>query len=321
VPSELGRVLQSYREQQRLQAQYLQRLYTSMTDMSEDELKVAFESSMVEKRYMAAFVVGDRRLPWHDRLIRLLTDPSDLVRQSARRGLIILSFLALNPDEAKLIASAKPNRPPTPLEKLNPPVDFGPSPDASKEAQKKAVQDWTDWWAKDRLPTRPSTGQPVIPAEFEEVKDPERLSEKLVRAGIARRKELVAEFRQGDGDYFTQALAVAIPKLPSSARLEVRAALASRFAKAKDDELRQLLDSDLPEIRRAALLVLVQRKNKDHTERMGELLLDPEPVVQQAAHSALCKLSGRDLGPKPDATEEERNQAKAKWAKWFAEHK
>jgi hypothetical protein len=85
--------------------------------------------------------------------------------------------------------------------------------------------------------------------------------------------------------------------------------------------MRSLLDNELGEMRRAAVTVLVQRKNKAHVGRMGELLLDPEPVVQQAAHSALCKLSGKDFGPKPDATEEERNQAKAKWAKWFDENR
>jgi hypothetical protein len=321
VPSELGRVLESYRQQQKLQAQYLQRLYIAMTDMSHDELKVALESSAIDRRYMAAFVVGDRRLPWHDKLIQMLSDSSDLVRQSARRGLIILAFLALNPDEAKLIASPTPSRPPTPLEKLNPPVDFGPWPNASKEDQKKAVKEWTDWWAKERLPTRPPTGQPVIPAEFVEEKDPDKLSEKLVKAGITRRKELVAEFRKGDGEHFTQSLALAIPRLSSNARTELRDALAARFAKAKDDDLRSLLDNELAEIRGAAVTVLVQRKIKAHVGRMGELLLDPEPVVQQAAHSALCKLSGKDFGPKPDATEEERNQAKAKWAKWFEENR
>jgi HEAT repeat protein len=318
VPSELGRVLQKYREQQRLQGQYLQRLYTSMTDMSPDELKLALESSSVERRYMAAFVVGDRRLPWHDRLIRMLTDSSDLVRQSARRGLIILSFLALNPDEAKLIASPVPSRPPTPLEKLNPPVDFGPWPEASKDAQKKAVKDWTDWWAKERVPMRPPTGQPVIPAEFAVEKDPEKMAEKLVKAGVTRRKELVAEYRKGDGDQYTQALAMAITNLPSGARTELRDALTARFTKMKDEEVGHLLDDELPEIRRAAVVSLVQRKNKLYVGRFGELLLDPEPVVQQAAHLALCKLSGQDFGPKPDAAEEERNQAKAKWDKWWA---
>jgi HEAT repeat protein len=290
-----------------------------MIDQSEAELKAALKGDNTEKRFMAAFVVGDRRLPWQKDLIPLLTDPNDPIRQAARRGLIILSFLVLNPDEAKWLGSAIRNRSPIPLEQLTKPPDFGPEPGASKEAQKKAVKDWTDWWAKPQGPTKPPTGGPVIPAEFPVETDPERLADALMKAGINRRKEVAANYRDLEGDQYTDALAIAITHSASAARSDIRDALIARLSKLKDEELRKCLDADQPEVRRAAVLILVKKDDKTHAGRIAEMLLDPEPVVQQVAHSALCKLSGQDFGPKNHATEDEQLAAIEKWTNWFKE--
>lgn len=288
-----------------------------MIDQSEAELKAALKGDNAERRFTAAFVVGDRRLPWHKDLIPLLADPQDVIRQAARRGLIILSFLVLNPDEAKWIGSAIRNRSPIPLEQLTKPPDFGPEPGASKDAQKKAVKEWTDWWAKPQAPGKPATGQPVIPAEFPVETDPERLADALIKAGVNRRKEVAATYRDMEGDQYTEALAIAIMRSASAARTDIRDALVARLSKLKDDELRKRLDSDWAEVRRAAVLILVKKDDKTHADRIAEMLLDPEPVVQQVARSALCKLSGQDFGPKDHATEDERIAAIEKWTKWF----
>src|SRR5262249_43776471 len=152
----------------------------------------------------------------------LLTDPSPAVRQAARRGLIILSFLALNPDEAALIASPRPGRAATPLDRLKPPVDFGPTPTAGPAAQARAAQQWTDWWDKQERPAAPAqtaaaprqggTGDNTLAARED------RRVTALLLAGPQRREELVREYRDAKGVEYTEALAAAIPRLTGDAR-------------------------------------------------------------------------------------------------------
>src|SRR5262245_42245208 len=103
--------------------------------MNEGELRAALKSAAPERRVAAARIIGEKRQPWVKELIDVLTDPHPAVRQAARRSLVILSFLALNPEEAALIASPNPSRPPKPLSELKRPVDFGPKPTAGPAAR------------------------------------------------------------------------------------------------------------------------------------------------------------------------------------------
>src|SRR5262245_31606337 len=142
-----------------------------MASLSEEDLRRALGSEAIERRFMAAYVVGDRRLPWHTDLIPMLTDPSDVVRQSARRGLIIESFLILNPNEEKL-----------PDEKLRKSMDFGPTPGAGKKAQWAAQDKWTDWFAR-RDPSIKATASPsTSPGAKALETSPERLADTLLKA-------------------------------------------------------------------------------------------------------------------------------------------
>lgn len=285
----------------------MQRLYQATIDLSEEELRKALQSDSLDRRFMAAYVVGDRRLPWHADMISLLNDPEDPVRQAARRSLIIESFLVLNPDEAKLIAAAVPSRAATPLSKLNKPVDFGPKPDAAKAARWTAQDRWTEWFAKNATSSKDSAAD-----------DPGDLAYALLKAEPDRKKELITAYRDSKGVQYTEALANAIPRFAAEARGDLRDALAARMLRMTDDTLRRYLDDELAEIRRAAVLGLAQRRSKDHVGRITELLNDPEPLVQRAAHATLCQLSGQDFGPKVDATEAERTAAVAQWEKWWA---
>src|SRR5207248_6671158 len=127
--------------------------------------------------------------------IALLTDPSPAVRQAARRGLIILSFLALNPDEAALIANPRTGRPTTPLDRLKRPVDFGPAPAAGRAAQDRAAQQWTDWWDKQERPKAAAeprqggTGESTLPSRED------RRGAALLLAEPQRRQERLREYR------------------------------------------------------------------------------------------------------------------------------
>ena len=267
---------------------------------------------------MAAYVVGERRLRWPQELIPLLDDPIDLIRQSARRSLIILSFLELNPEEAALIAAPVPGRPPTPLAHLKQPVDFGPAFGAAKAVRKSAMEKWTAWWAErdpkakepDPLATR------SLRSELASL-DPARLADALVEATPDQRKELVDKYRDAKGVAYTEALAAAIDRFPSAIRAELRDALADRMVRMTEATLRQYLDDTLSEIRRAAALGLAKRGSTAHVDRLADLLMDPNPVVERAAHTALCKLSTEDLGPAIDAKEDDRADAVARWKKWW----
>jgi HEAT repeat protein len=138
-----------------------------------------------------------------------------------------------------------------------------------------------------------------------------------VKAEGDERPALVARYRDTKGVQYTEALAIAIAKLPSDDREGPRAALAERMVRMTDLTLRRYLDDELAEIRRAAALGLANRKSKTHSDRLADLLLDPEPLVGAAAHTALCQLSGEDYGPGIDADETARSEAVERWKKWW----
>jgi HEAT repeat protein len=278
-----------------------------MATLSEEELRRALGSDAIERRFMAAFVVGDRRLPWHADLIPMLTDPSDVVRQSARRGLIIESFLILNPDEARL-----------PDEKLRKSMDFGPMPGAGKKAQWAAQDKWTEWFARrdGSMKVTGSLSTSLVTKASET--SPQGLADALLKAEPDRKKQLSATYRDAKGEQYTDALAAAIANSPTEERSDLREALAGRMAKATDATLRRYLDDGRAEVRGAALHGLARHGNKAHFGRITEMLNDAEPLVQRAARFALCQLSGQDFGPKADATAAERAAAVAKWNEWWA---
>jgi HEAT repeat protein len=279
-----------------------------MIDKDDAELRAALMSKGADERFMAAYVIGERRLRWPTDLIPLLDDPTDLIRQAARRSLIILSFLDLNPEEATRIAAG--GREPTPLAGLNKPVDFGPAAGAGKSARKTAVGKWTEWWAG-RDPTGEAFGAGGLGA------DPERLANALIKVDAERRAGLVAEYRDAKGVQYTEAMAAAISRSPAAARSDLRDALAARLGRMTNLTLGRYLHDPLPEIRRAAALALAEKGSTDHVGRLSDLLSDPDPLVVEAAHAALSKLSGTDLGPGDGASDADRAEAGAAWRKWW----
>jgi hypothetical protein len=316
VPSELGRVLQIQREQQRT----WQRLFLAALDLNDDELRHNLKSHSAEERFVAAYVIGEKRLPWPEELIPVLTDEAGAARQAARRSLIILSFLALNPEEARLIASHVPYRKPKPLSQLKPPVDFGPTPTAKKDARALAAAKWREWWNKQ---ARQETS--VLHALAEGTRTPsvdheaEKLASKLTTAQSPRQEGLLEQLRDSKGGKFTEALAMAIPRLDKDMRAKARDALAERMSRMSEKTLEQYLQDDSAEIRRASVLAVAMRDSFAHTDRVISLLLDPEPRVWRAAHAAMHSLSKEDFGPTLNATDEEREQAILRWESWWQE--
>ena len=98
----------------------------------------------------------------------------------------------------------------------------------------------------------------------------------------------------------------------------MRDALAARLARMKANTLKNYLEDEDAEIRRAAALACATKDTKEHIPALIRLLSDPEPVVLRAAHAALKTLTEQDFGPGPNATRAERTEAIAAWQLWWS---
>jgi HEAT repeat protein len=298
---------------QELQRQYWERLFLKTVEMSEPELRATLKHRSSDRRFAAAYVVGERLLGWPEDLIPLLEDGSEAVRQAARRSLIILSFLVLNPEEAQRIRAPQRGGTVTPLSQLKSPVDFGPQPGAKREARARAAKQWKEWWADQR----PSLSTFASRSAADDGEGG-RLADALAQAPAGRRPDLVTKYRDSKGAQYTEALAFAIARESGEARRQLREALAERMTRMTKKTLGQYLEDEDAEVRRAAALGLAMRESKAHVEGLIGLLLDPQPSVERAAHAALRSLSGEDFGPAVNATEEDKTEAVARWRRWWA---
>ena len=144
-----------------------------------------------------------------------------------------------------------------------------------------------------------------------------RMATDLVKSTGSRQTQLLQQMQQGKGPDFTEALAVAIPRLFGEPQRKARTALAERLARMKDSTLATYLSDEDAEIRRAAASAIARKENKALVPRIIPLLRDPNPGVAEAAHMALRDLTGKDFGPKADVGREEREEAIRKWLDWW----
>jgi HEAT repeat protein len=304
-----------------LRRRYWERLFLTTIDMTESELRAALKHRSVDQRFAAAYVVGERLLEWPQELIPLLEDKSEAVRQGARRSLIILSFLALNPEEARRIRSPQRNGVVTPLSELKKPVDFGPNPGDKALARAVAAKQWREWWAeRGGQPTQ--ADRELIASDHPAAQtEGERLAAALLGVAPERRPEIIAKYREQKGVQYTEALALATARASGEQRQQLREALGERLGRMTEKTLGQYLEDEDAEIRRAAALALAGKESKAHFGQLVGLLLDSQPIVERAAHAALCSLSGEDFGPRVNATEDEKTDAARRWRQWWASKK
>jgi HEAT repeat protein len=78
---------------------------------------------------------------------------------------------------------------------------------------------------------------------------------------------------------------------------QARDALTQRMTRMKATTLRDKLQDDNVEVRRAAALACGRKKEAEHIPELLQLLDDPELLVIQAARKALKELTGEDFGP------------------------
>lgn len=156
---------------------------------------------------------------------------------------------------------------------------------------------------------------PVVPAVDAETA---RLAARLVEAKGERQDEALALLRDSKGVEYTQALAAAIPQLNGTVKSKARDALAERLTRMSSATLRDKLEDDDPEVRRAAALACAMKDDKAHLRKLIDLLEDREESVVRAARAALKSLSNQDFGPAAGATPADRARAVAAWKNWWS---
>jgi HEAT repeat protein len=287
--------------------------------MGEDELRAALTSADAGRRFVAVYVVGERRLPWPTELIERLTDPSPPVRQAARRSLVILSFLELNPDESLISALPAADNRRAPRPRFTPPVDFGPSPTANQAGRAAAARKWSEWWAQRQAPhTLRSVALDSPSGDAADTRaEAHRLAAEFAKAEPARQRDVLRQYGAAKGAEYSQALALIIDGLSGEFRREARETFAERMARMTVATLGGYLREGHPEVRRAALLGLAMRDSTAHVPRMIELLGDADPRVERAAYGALRSLSGQDFVPRLNATQQEKEGAIGRWLDWW----
>jgi hypothetical protein len=155
------------------------------------------------------------------------------------------------------------------------------------------------------------------PANATEAADALRLRRELLRAPADQRETWLERLRDAKGVAYTLALALAIRELDDTGRKQARQALADRLTRMTAATLRQMLEDDDAELRRAAALACGMKDDRSHIPDLIPLVLDPETLVVRAAHASLKSLSGQDFGPAANASAADRQRAAERWWQWW----
>jgi HEAT repeat protein len=127
-----------------------------------------------------------------------------------------------------------------------------------------------------------------------------RLSDALVRASPEQREQLLVRYRDAKGDRYTEGLAYAVPQLTGKLQTQAREALVERLARLPAELLRERLEDDDAELRRAAARACVRKADPELVPDLIGLLQGPEPDVAAGARAVLQRLTGKEFGPPAD---------------------
>jgi HEAT repeat protein len=132
-----------------------------------------------------------------------------------------------------------------------------------------------------------------------------------------RLKAVLRELGQRKGDEAVAALAAAAGGYETTIKDLARDQLTRVLSRLDEDTLKATLSDQRPELRRAAILAIQQKKLAWGAELI-ERLKDDNAEVRDAAHQALVKLPGAtDLGPDAKAGTAERTEAVVRWKAWW----
>src|SRR5262249_41678976 len=112
----------------------------------------------------------------------------------------------------------------------------------------------------------PDKGPSSTPAEKDADTEVDRLLSELIGASRDRQEALIEKLRDSKGAAHTQALAAAIAQLGGAAKTKARDALAQRLTRMTASTLRDKLQDESPEIRRAAALACAMKEDQQHVK-------------------------------------------------------
>jgi hypothetical protein len=151
--------------------------------------------------------------------------------------------------------------------------------------------------------------------------DPKALANELALATGSDWDKALATVRDAKGSAYTQALVLATARLDGERKKAAREALAERLTRMTAATLREMVKNDEPELRRAAVLAMAMKDDKEHVPDLVVALNDTEDAVIRAARAGLKSLTGEDFGPAPGASAGERAAAIRKWSEWIKKNK
>jgi HEAT repeat protein len=277
-----------------------------------EELQKQIASKDPVVRFLVIDTIRRRFLHMEPELIACLKDPSRNVREAAHKA---LSRIAHG-------------------------TDFGPPRGASQRGIERSIYKWKYWHglqqshspemlakeaaiyaAGKRTLVAPLENLPValIQDDVLESGVTSKWSEELVNAKGKEQMVVLARLRDSKDVNDTLVLALTIPKLSGGIQDEARMALRQRLESLPTATLRDKLQDDDIEVRRAAALACGRKNVREHIPDLLQLLDDPEMEVIQSAHAALTQLTGEDFGPAADVDHRGRAQAADAWRKWWKE--
>jgi hypothetical protein len=175
------------------------------------------------------------------------------------------------------------------------------------------------------MPKQPVTVNPTptlpTPTPAPTNLDPKALTADLALATGSDWDKALATLRDGKGSAYTQALVLATVKLDGERKKAAREALAERLTRMTATTLREMVKNEEPELRRAAVLAMAMKDDKEHVTDLVVALNDPEESVIRAARAGLKSLTGEDFGPAPGASAAERAAVIRKWSEWIKKNK
>jgi hypothetical protein len=177
----------------------------------------------------------------------------------------------------------------------------------------------TDPFAGGGGTTDPLAGIPTLPGVAGS--EVGTLAGQLLRATDADWARVLQQLRDGKGPVYTQALLTAMGRLDGERLKIAREALAERLTRMTAATLREMARSDEPELRRAAVLAMAMKDEKQHIPDLIAALLDEEDLVVRAARAALKSLTGEDFGPRANATIGDKKIATEAWNEWLRKQK
>jgi hypothetical protein len=285
----------------------LERFVVKLGEEKPEFLRQQLNSRDPLARLLTLRMIGQRRLHLEPDLIPCLGDPRPDLRETAHQTLM-------------RIARG---------------TDFGPKLGVSRKGLDRSIDKWNTWLALQQDASKTPLAKVAAvagtkPMQFlAENSDRElhtlhpeaaRLCKELVQAKGSEQQSILARMRDERGIDHTDALAVAILKLPQPLRLDAEEALAQRLTRMTTATLRDKLQDDNEEVRRAAAFACGRKLAKELIPDLVQLLDDPEPDVIQAARVALTELTGEDFGPSTDADARGRADTVAAWRKWCKEN-